>query len=597
MTQPEPRLPSPLLSAVLTACLSAPAWAQVEADVKPVADASVSEREPDRKDGASPALRVGFDGQRELAYLRFDLSSIPKDARVLSGSLRFRAAVTGDAPVLDYAAAQALWQESGMTFATRPKGVKLLQSAPVANGDNELPLSPELLSVVQDWVARPGQNFGLEISTASGSAKKPSLCKITSREGASASVRPPLLELRVARVKLATTSLPGGFTGVPYEARIDTSLFGVQEVEFQVLDSLPSGLRSEPSGTSLRILGRPTVTFDSEVRVRVRNVATGLQDTRIYALDIARADNTIRIQDGAPGREDLVFPASNAATPLVTLVPKITNNNQIAVELRSIRLALFGPEPLAPLLESVSLFEDRDNDGKVGSADLRLAGPLPIISDVLPVALELSDYQIPALQTRQFLFVVQPRADCPAGAEFQAAFNRRSRISGVFVGTNGLGSRPSFFSGPRFVCEARRAFPADANGDGRLDCLDLQVLARGLGSAASAGADPNRSGVIENADVEMALDAILGRPVVTGVEIVEVLSPLGGTLRFARFRGLGFGADPVLRIDGRRVDSFDLMFAGDRICVARLDGLQSGLQPVSVVNGLRASRVRAFELR
>jgi hypothetical protein len=604
-TQPKPSPTMPMtnrlaslavLAPILAAVLAGPTAAQRTQDFAVVADATVTSASPTTTDGRSRKLAVGAGQAAIETFLQFDLRSIPRDATVLRAVFSYDAdSLSTTTPSLDFLSVTGKWTERDITFQTRPTSGSFLQSDTPDLDKNSVEATTEFLAAIQGWVANPGANLGLRIRTTTGTEKNPSKVNLVSREGATKTSLAATLRLTFAKVRVATASLPPAFTGVGYRTVVEASTLGVNAVEWSVLDSLPDGFSSAVEGQTLVISGRSRFQLRREIRIEVRDPVTGLSHTRTFLFESSRAQGRIRIRNGIETLEGGVFESANPQ-PVVAMGLSFTNEFEVDCALRQVTFQVMGSIDVVQNLESASLFLDRDNDGTLSAGDVRVAGPQAFASTALPIRVVVDDTALPRLTTRRFLLVIQPRRGCPVGAEFAAEFGNTDVARVVFAGGNtSTGLRFSPFHGPGFVCERRLGFPGDANDDGTVDCLDLQVQARRLGAAATAAVDPNANGLVDADDLQMIRDAALGRPVVTRVEILEVESS-SRTRRFARVLGFGFGEEGRLRVAGRDLRS-DLRFHRDRILFAELDNLQQGLLEVVVENGARKSTPRRFEFR
>jgi hypothetical protein len=593
MTNPTNRILS--LALLTTALLHAPMVAQIERDFATVQDATVSSKNPKAADGAGDVLSVGVgDGSTET-FVLFDLTAIPSDATLLSAVFSYDvASVTTTEPRLSLRRVAASWKEKTLTFDNRPTSGVELQSDRAGSSTNRFQVGVALRAVIQDWIERPGQNFGLRIRTDSGTEKNPSVAEIVSREGATVTQFAPTLRLTFARLRVATTALPIGFTGFNYRATITASALGVNSIQWRVLDALPFGFTSAVEGQALVISGRPSNPLRRSFRVEASDPVNGLQDVREFELRIDLPAGRVRTRNGHEDLEGGIFDRDNPQ-PIVALVPSITNEHEIDCALREINFRVMGSIDIVRDLESASLFVDTNNDGKLDASDVRVAGPQVIESVVGAIRIDVDDALLPALSTRQFLFVVQPRRGCPVGVEFAAKLGNTRTVQVVFAGTDKRTlTATSRFRGPEFACEERFGFPGDANGDGIIDCLDVQMQARRVGATAKARLDPNGNGLVDQDDVEMTLDAALGRPVVTRTEFVKDQS--SNSIGFGKFFGFNFGERGELLIGGRKI-RLDQGFQGDRVLLGRLDSRQSGAQDVIVRNEFSSSRPRIFNFQ
>lgn len=80
---------------------------------------------------------------------------------------------------------------------------------------------------------------------------------------------------------------------------------------------------------------------------------------------------------------------SSDPRPLIVLSPRITNDTTDIVALQSLAFMVAGSADNIRDLATIELFEDRNGDGVVDPADLRVAGPASLVRDGGSVVLDI----------------------------------------------------------------------------------------------------------------------------------------------------------------------------------------------------------------
>lgn len=162
-----------------------------------VADTDVDEEFPYDNYGSSPTCILGvWNTYNTEVLLKWDLSSIPPDAEILQVKL-----VLDLVEVSNNVGTQFMfevyrvledWSESAVTWNTRPT----IATSPLAcfSGPSglgqfsvDLTQSQDFLSMVEDWIKNPQQNFGINIAPAwAGVAGQDDYMEFYSKEGGSA---------------------------------------------------------------------------------------------------------------------------------------------------------------------------------------------------------------------------------------------------------------------------------------------------------------------------------------------------------------------------------------------------------------------------
>jgi len=167
------------------------------------ADAQVTSVHPSTNYGALSNLYVGGGA---TSLLQFDLGALPAGtgaAQIARATLRLYANRVDVAGSVSVQAVNAAWMESGVTFASMPGLAPVVESFSV--GQPEQYVTADVTALVQQWVASPGSNFGLALSSGNANAV------FDSKENDD-TAHPAVLE--IALVNSGATG-PKGDAGVP----------------------------------------------------------------------------------------------------------------------------------------------------------------------------------------------------------------------------------------------------------------------------------------------------------------------------------------------------------------------------------------------
>lgn len=303
----------------------------------------------------------------------------------------------------------------------------------------------------------------------------------------------------------------------------------------------------------------------------------GESDAVVLRFD-ARTDATatLRLQAPATGPAEAVFAPGLAHDALAFT---LHNDAPVAIALEAIECGIAGSADAALELLGLGLFVDADRDGRLGSGDARLAGPIAVPGAAGRVRLPASR-TLAADESLELLIVIESRAACRRGAEFAVWFDGAPAI----VARRGDDQRrvlvtgATTLSGAARICTERRTFSADQDGDGLADVRDLRALATRLGEVpVNAGEDPDDDGVIGAADLALGIDRVLQR------------APL-----FASPASVDAGGLLVLR--GHALDDQDFAASLDAAPLVRLLATPRALVfavPVATPRGLRTLKIAA----
>jgi len=186
-----------------------------------VADAKISNRQPDKRFGDDPVASVSsVNGHREHVLLRFDTRDIPSQATLTSATLSLWQINSGQPTSLRLHAITAPWQEGSVTWnslgAAHDPNVAATFDAP--GGEHPAVHSLDISSLVSAWVKQPETNHGLllaqpEGKTLLGTSESPHLER-----------RPRLEVCYTERACMRTNASPSGSvwspTGAPLSGRV-----------------------------------------------------------------------------------------------------------------------------------------------------------------------------------------------------------------------------------------------------------------------------------------------------------------------------------------------------------------------------------------
>lgn len=170
-------------------------------------DTHINQVKQDENVGRVDELEADGDetaGQSIWSLLRWDVSSLPRDAVVLSAVITLN--IQGTSKSVGYrmfgakrpwVETEATWKEFAAGRSWRSPGARsvvdryrgrLAEFAPRREGPIRIPLNPEGVALLQSWVRSPGQNFGLLI----GSNASTDGFRFDSRESSKSPRRPRL---------------------------------------------------------------------------------------------------------------------------------------------------------------------------------------------------------------------------------------------------------------------------------------------------------------------------------------------------------------------------------------------------------------------
>jgi len=135
-----------------------------------VADAKVSNRQPDKRFGQEPVASVSsVNGHLENLLLRFDTGGIPRHAAISSATLTLWQTNSGRPASLRAHAVTSPWQEDsvswrGLGFAWNAEVAASLEAGPAHPAARSLDIS----SLVSSWVRQPESNHGLLLAQPEG---------------------------------------------------------------------------------------------------------------------------------------------------------------------------------------------------------------------------------------------------------------------------------------------------------------------------------------------------------------------------------------------------------------------------------------------
>jgi hypothetical protein len=138
------------------------------ADLTPVTDAGVQQNMPSGNFGSFPDMPVGYslDHGALEGYLRFDLSSLPGDARIDSAKLQLYASEGGGSGNFDVRTITSSWEEYTVNWRNRPSRSK---NAEDSRGVKTVGwVSWDVTALVQGWWQGTIDNNGLALTGPSG---------------------------------------------------------------------------------------------------------------------------------------------------------------------------------------------------------------------------------------------------------------------------------------------------------------------------------------------------------------------------------------------------------------------------------------------
>ncbi len=166
--------------------------AAVAAEAPPSADTQIGAALPGANFGAQPYLTVGGGN---TALLRFDLSGLPTGssaADIEQATLSLWVSKTTNAGELEIAPIDGDWNESTVTYATRPPTGAVLATFGVTGSGSLVEL--DVTEQVRAWLDSPASNHGLALRPATD----PGLQVFLDSKENVATSRPPQLKLQLS---------------------------------------------------------------------------------------------------------------------------------------------------------------------------------------------------------------------------------------------------------------------------------------------------------------------------------------------------------------------------------------------------------------
>ena len=168
--------------------------------------------------GANQHDWLDGDGQIFQGLIKFDLSSIPAGATILSADLKLRVRQrSGSTPrSVEILPVTGTWNESSVTWSNRPN----LGSAVLSYSHREcFTCSFDITSLVSDWISDPSTNYGIALFGPSAFTNKDFNVGYYSRHTSSAGDRPRLvITVATSTGDLALTVQNVNGTSVPLPA-------------------------------------------------------------------------------------------------------------------------------------------------------------------------------------------------------------------------------------------------------------------------------------------------------------------------------------------------------------------------------------------
>ncbi|MGD0414899.1 MAG: DNRLRE domain-containing protein [Terriglobales bacterium] len=141
-----------------TVCLLTGAYAQIT----PLGDTYTNSADPTTNYGAKTLLDV--DGATQIAYIQFNLSSIPTGASVSQATLKLYVNTVVTAGAFEVYAVNGSWTESTLTYNLAPVlGSVIDSNVPLTTADKNQYILIPMTSTVQGWVNTPSSNNGIAL--------------------------------------------------------------------------------------------------------------------------------------------------------------------------------------------------------------------------------------------------------------------------------------------------------------------------------------------------------------------------------------------------------------------------------------------------
>ena len=163
-------------------------WGQTTVELNPIADASIAESNPDTNYGTNINLVIGkYPGSDKwLSLIKFDLSSIPAGATIVSAELRLEKALQDDNVSGYIGRISSSWSENTVTLNNGPSGTMTIPF----NYTGQSIFTIDVTSLVEDWIDGTNTNYGFLITPVTVS--NDNYWTIKSRETSSSNDEPRL---------------------------------------------------------------------------------------------------------------------------------------------------------------------------------------------------------------------------------------------------------------------------------------------------------------------------------------------------------------------------------------------------------------------
>jgi hypothetical protein len=148
------------LTSLLTLILLAATAAYSQ--ITPLGDTYTNSADPTTNYGAGTTLNV--DAAKEIAYIQFNLASIPTGASVSQATLKLYVNGVTTAGAFELYAVNGAWTESGLTYDLAPAlGSVIDSNVAITTADKNQYILIPVTATVQDWLATPSSNFGVAL--------------------------------------------------------------------------------------------------------------------------------------------------------------------------------------------------------------------------------------------------------------------------------------------------------------------------------------------------------------------------------------------------------------------------------------------------
>jgi hypothetical protein len=145
-----------LLAVILLAATAA------YSQITPLGDTYTNSADPTTNYGAGTTLSV--DAAKEIAYIQFNLASIPSGASVSQATLKLYVNGVTTAGAFELYAVNGTWTESGLTYDLAPAlGSVIDSNVAITTADKNQYILIPVTATVQDWLTTPSSNFGVAL--------------------------------------------------------------------------------------------------------------------------------------------------------------------------------------------------------------------------------------------------------------------------------------------------------------------------------------------------------------------------------------------------------------------------------------------------